>query len=438
MTFTIDLSKANTREELHDLLQEELPLPEYYGRNLDALYDVLTGVCEPMEIRLLNVSGAKDLPGGYMESFLELCRDVREDNPLVRIHLDNEEETVRESSHGEGADPFKGKGVTADMMKEIRITDIEGFRIGQTEDSRAGTGLTVIISEEGCAAGVDVRGGGPASRECELLRPFSAAKVIHALVLGGGSTFGLDASGGVLKYLEEKQIGYDMGVTHIPQVCQSDIFDLTVGDVMKRPDGKMGYEACVNSEKGNYRDGNYGAGCGATVGKWLGMEHCMKSGIGSAAVCLGDIKLGAIVVVNSIGDIFDPDTGRTIAGMLSEDKKSFRSTEQLMYETAADMKSGFAGNTTIGAILTNAAFDKIQLSKIASMTHNGYARCIRPVHLSLDGDTIYALSSGKVSANEDIIGTLAARVMSRAIVNAVKSAESAYGFPAFRDLPGLE
>ena len=220
MTFTIDLSKANTREELHDLLQEELPLPEYYGRNLDALYDVLTGVCEPMEIRLLNVSGAKDLPGGYMESFLELCRDVREDNPLVRIHLDNEEETVRESSHGEGADPFKGKGVTADMMKEIRITDIEGFRIGQTEDSRAGTGLTVIISEEGCAAGVDVRGGGPASRECELLRPFSAAKVIHALVLGGGSTFGLDASGGVLKYLEEKQIGYDMGVTHIPQVCQ--------------------------------------------------------------------------------------------------------------------------------------------------------------------------------------------------------------------------
>ncbi len=431
MTFTIDLSKVKSREELHDLLQEVLPLPDYYGRNLDALYDVLTSVCEPMEIRLLNPSGAKDLPGGYLESFLELCRDVREENPLVRICFDDGEEP---SPRPESTNSSVRKGVTADMMKEIKITDIEGFRIGQTEDSRAGTGLTVIVSEEGCAAGVDVRGGGPASRECELLRPFSAAQKIHALVLGGGSTFGLDASGGVLKYLEEKQIGYDMGVTHIPQVCQSDIFDLTVGDVMTRPDGKMGYEACVNSEKGNYRDGNYGAGCGATVGKWLGMDYCMKSGVGSAAVSLGDVRLGAVVVVNSIGDIFDPDTGEPIAGMLSEDKKSFRSTEQLMYGSAEKRENGFAGNTTIGAILTNAAFDKIQLSKIASMTHNGYARCIRPVHLSLDGDTIYALSSGKVSADADMIGTLAARVMSRAIVNAVKSADSAYGFPAFRDL----
>lgn len=319
-------------------------------------------------------------------------------------------------------------------MKEIRITDIEDFRIGQTEDAKAGTGCTVIIAEKGAAAGVDIRGGGPASRECELLRPFSVAPAIHALVLGGGSTFGLDASGGVLEYLEEHKIGYDMGVTHIPQVCQSDIFDLTVGDLKRRPDKEMGYQACVNSEKGNYRDGNYGAGCGATVGKWLGMDYCMKSGIGSAAVQIGEVKLGAIVVVNSIGDIYDPDTGKTIAGLLSEDKKAFRSTEQLMYDTAEIKENGFAGNTTIGAILTNAAFDKIQLAKIASMTHNGYARCIRPVHLSMDGDSIYALSNGRVAADMDMIGTLAAKVMSMAIVNAVHSAEDAFGFPSNKGL----
>ncbi len=319
-------------------------------------------------------------------------------------------------------------------MKEIKITDIEGFRIGQAENNEAGTGCTVIISEKGCAAGVDIRGGGPASRECELLRPFSAAQVIHALVLGGGSTFGLDASGGVLKYLEENKIGYDMGITHIPQVCQSDLFDLTVGDAFVRPDLKMGYEACVNSEKGNYKDGNVGAGCGATVGKWLGMDFCMKSGIGSAAVSLGEVKLGAVVAVNAIGDIYDPETGKKIAGLLSEDKKSFRSTEQLMYDMTEAAESGFTGNTTIGAVLTNAKLDKIQLSKIASMAHNGYARCIRPVHLSLDGDSIYALSSGSVNADMDMIGTLAARVMSMAIVNAIKSAEKAFGYPAYSDL----
>ena len=318
-------------------------------------------------------------------------------------------------------------------MKEISICDIEGFRIGQTENAEAGTGCTVIISENGCAAGVDIRGGGPASRECELLRPFSVAQVIHALVLGGGSTFGLDASGGVLDYLEEKGIGYDMGITHIPQVCQSDIFDLTVGDLKVRPDHDMGYQACINSEKGNYKDGNYGAGCGATVGKWLGMDYCMKTGIGSAAVSLGDVKLGAIVVVNAIGDIFDPDSGEMIACLLSEDKKSFRNTEKAMYDAAKIKPADFAGNTTIGAILTNAALDKIQLSKIASMAHNGYARCIRPVHTSMDGDTIYALSNGSVNADMDLIGTLAARVMSMAIVKAVKSAESAFGHPGYQN-----
>lgn len=319
-------------------------------------------------------------------------------------------------------------------MKKIGINDIKGFRIGQTENAEAATGCTVILAEGEMAAGVDVRGGGPASRECELLRPFSTTPTIHALVLGGGSTFGLGATDGVLQYLEERGIGYDMGVTHIPLICQSDIFDLTVGDPMVRPDRAMGYQACVNAEKRNYRDGNYGAGCGATVGKYLGMDYSMKSGIGSAAVQIGDVQLGAIVAVNAIGDIYDPETGKMIAGLLAEDKKSFRSTEQVMYEMAENKNKGFVANTTIGAILTNAVFDKARLSKIASMTHNGYARCIRPVHTSLDGDTIYALSNGTVQADMDMVGTLAAQVMSMAIVTAVKSAVGAYGYPAYGDI----
>ena len=320
-------------------------------------------------------------------------------------------------------------------MREISITDLNEFRIGQTENVEAGTGCTVIISDNGMSAGVDIRGGGPASRECELLRPFSTADAIHALVLGGGSTFGLDASGGVLRYLEEHDIGYDMGITHIPQVCQSDIFDLTVGDPMVRPDYEMGYQACVNAETGNYKDGNFGAGCGATVGKWLGMDYCMKTGIGSAAVQIGEVKLGAIVVVNSIGDIFDPGKGKMIAGLLNEDKKTLRSTESIMYEMAeSNPQGGFVSNTTIGAIMTNADFNKAQLSKIASMAHNGYARCINPVHTSLDGDTIYGLSSRQVKADMDMIGTLGAQVMSMAIIQAVTSATSAYGHPAYADI----
>ena len=319
-------------------------------------------------------------------------------------------------------------------LMNISINDIEGFRIGQTENEKAGTGCTVIISDEGMAAGLDVRGGGPASRESELLKPMALASFIHAVVLAGGSAFGLGAADGVMKYLEEKGIGFDVGVTKVPLVCQSDLFDLTVGDPFVRPDKDMGYEACVNSEKSNYKDGNFGAGCGATVGKWLGMDYCMKSGIGSAAVSVGALKVGAVVAVNSLGDIFDHETGKKIAGLLSEDKKGFRSSEELVYQLNEVIENKFVGNTTIGAILTNAAFDKSMLCKIASMAHNGYARAINPVHSSVDGDSIYALSSKRVTADLDMVGTLSARVMAMAIANAVKNAESAYGFPAYKDL----
>ena len=323
------------------------------------------------------------------------------------------------------------------MRKEISITDIKGIHIGQTENVEAATGLTVIISEQGMGAGLDIRGGGPASRDSGLLDPLTAAEVVHAVVLGGGSAFGLGASNGVMEYLEKRGIGFDVGVTKVPLVVQSDIFDLTVGDKDVRPDPAMGYEAAKNAmESPNYKDGNYGAGCGATVGKISGMDTCMKTGIGSYAIEIGSLQIGAIVVVNSLGDIYDWRTGKKIAGLLAEDRKGFRDTVTLMEGSIDVRENKFVDNTTIGAIITNAKFTKSQLCKIAGMTHNGFARSIRPVHTTADGDSIYALSTGDVNADMDLVGTLAAEVMSEAITRAVYSAKSAYGFPSANEITG--
>ena len=316
--------------------------------------------------------------------------------------------------------------------REISLKEIKGIRIGQAENAAAGTGCTVFLSEQGMAAGLDVRGGGPASRESELLDPLAAAQVIHGIVLAGGSAFGLNAADGVMQYLEERNIGFDVGLPiKVPLVCQSDLFDLTVGDPHIRPDKEMGYAACMNSENGgNYRNGNYGAGCGATVGKFAGMEFCMKSGIGSYAVQIGELQIAAVVAVNALGDIFDWKTGKKIAGLLADDRCSFRDTVTLMCADTRLVENKFTGNTTIGVVITNAEFDKSRLCKVAGMAHDGYARSIRPVHTSADGDSIYAVSTGKVSADFDLAGTVAAEVMSEAIIRAVKSARSAYGFPA--------
>ena len=200
-------------------------------------------------------------------------------------------------------------------MKEISIKDFDGIRIGQVENSDAGTGCTVFISSEGMRAGIDVRGGGPASRETLLLDPLMAAQEIHGIVLAGGSAFGLNAAGGVMKYLEEQGIGFDVGVTKVPLVVQSDIFDLIVGDAFTRPDEEMGYAAAKRAmESPNYQDGNYGVGCGCTVGKAAGIDRCVKTGIGSYAVEIGGLKIGAVVAVNAFGDIFDWKTGEQIAG----------------------------------------------------------------------------------------------------------------------------
>ena len=316
-------------------------------------------------------------------------------------------------------------------MKEISIKDFRNIQIGQAENVPAGTGCTVfLLGREGASVGLDVRGGGPASRESELLKPLATAQVIHAILLAGGSAFGLDAAGGVMRYLEERGIGVDVGVTRVPLVCQSDLFDLTVADAHTRPDAAMAYEACVNAETGNYRDGNHGAGTGATVGKLLGMEHCMKSGIGSYAVQVGNLQVGAVVAVNAVGDVYDYENGRKIAGLLAADGKTFLDSELAALQAIEAQTEKFVGNTTLGVILTNARLDKAHLCKIAGMAHDGYARAIRPVHTSMDGDSIYAVSLGDVPADMDVVGTLAARVMAKAIVRAVQAAEPAYGLPS--------
>ena len=237
-----------------------------------------------------------------------------------------------------------------------------------------------------------------------------------------------------MRYLEERGIGFDVGVTKVPLVCQSDLFDLTVADARARPDAAMAYAACVNAETGNYRDGNHGAGTGATVGKLLGMDHCMKSGIGSYAVQVGDLKVGALVAVNAVGDVYDFDTGRKVSGLRADDGKTFLDSERVLMQQLDAPQEKFVGNTTLGILFTNAKLDKARLCKAAGMAHDGYARAIRPVHTSMDGDSIYAVSLGDVPADLDAVGVIGARVMAKAIVRAVEAADSAYGFPAARDL----
>ena len=314
-------------------------------------------------------------------------------------------------------------------IKEIKITDIENIKVGSAQDKEAATGVTVLICEKGAAAGITVMGGGPASRDSNLLDPLSSGKMIHGVLLGGGSAFGLDAAGGVMKYLEEKGIGYDTGFAKVPLICQSDIYDLGVGRSDRRPDKEMAYEACMNAEKNEPEEGNVGAGTGACIGKIFGKERAMKSGLGIYAVEVGNVKVGAVVAVNSFGDIFED--GKKIAGLLNEEKNGLSDSEEELYETYTKEANLFVGNTTIGCIVTNAKFDKSEMNKIAKMAHNGVVRSINPVNTTADGDSVYAMSVGDVEANLDMVGTLAARVMSKAIARAIKTAHSAYGLKGY-------
>lgn len=318
-------------------------------------------------------------------------------------------------------------------MKEIKITDIKGVKVGHAQDLQGGSGCTVILCEKGAWAGVDVRGGGPASRETELLKPVNMVEQIHAIMLSGGSAYGLDAGAGAMQFLEENNVGFDVGVGVVPIVCGASLFDLVVGDPKCRPDKAMGYEACKNAGDGPVAEGNVGAGTGATVGKFHGMAHMMKSGLGTYAVRIGELQVAAIVAVNALGDVVDVDTGKRIAGLLNEDNTKLSNTEETMYAQYAEDKNVFSGNTTIGCIVTNAKLTKSQANKLASIAHNGFARAIRPVHTMADGDTIFVMATGEVEVMPDAVGALATDVMARAINRAVRMAEPAYGLKAARD-----
>lgn len=321
------------------------------------------------------------------------------------------------------------------FMTEIPLNAIPGFRTGHAQDFEGVTGCTVILAETDMAAAVDVRGGGPASRETELLSPVASCERIHAVLLSGGSAFGLRAADGVMRYLEEHGRGFDTGFANVPLVCASCLYDLEIGSASARPNADMAYRACVDAGRNRADSGNIGAGTGCTVGKLNGIATMMKSGLGCHAVRVGDVMVGAIVAVNALGDVFDLDSGRCLAGMLSPDRKAFADSEEALIRTCAQRADNlFTGNTTIGCILTNAEFDKIRLKKIASMAHNGLARTIRPVHTSADGDSIYALSAGHVRANLDAVGSLAAYVMGKAVNNAVLSACGTGDCPAACDL----
>lgn len=323
-------------------------------------------------------------------------------------------------------------------MKEVKITDIKGIKVGHAQNLEGGSGTTVILCEEGMLASCEVRGGGPASVETELLDPVKGNQGIHAVMLSGGSAYGLAARGGIMRYLEERGKGKNMRMGVVPIVPGACIFDLPIGDWNFRPGEEMGYQACLNATDGPVAEGNVGAGTGAVLGKMQGRESAMKGGLGHYALQVGDVIVGAIVAVNAVGDVWDPETGKIVAGALSEDRKSFRGLESLL-EKFLIPAGGEGENTTIGCVVTNAKLTKAQCKKVAEVAHNGFARSIRPVHTFRDGDCIFSVTSNEVEVTDvDAVAALAAKVMERAVISAAKHAEPAYGLSAYKEFDWID
>ena len=318
------------------------------------------------------------------------------------------------------------------------ITDVKGIKVGHHTLKTRPTGCTVILCENGAVAGVDVRGSAPGTRETDLLNPINSVQEVQAIMLSGGSAYGLDTAQGAMRYLEGIGKGYKIGAGVVPIVPAAILMDLGVGGDFKiRPTAEHGYQACLAATNGPVAQGNVGAGAGATIGKMFGPGTSMKAGIGSASIKVGDtgIVVGAIVAVNAVGDVVNPKTGKIVAGSRPATGKGFRdSMAEIMKGTRVVVTGG--ENTTIGVVATNAAMEKVQVSKVASMAHDGFARAINPVHTPSDGDTIFALATGAlkgVKVNHGMIGALAAEAMAQAIVRAVTAAESIEGWPAYRD-----
>ena len=315
------------------------------------------------------------------------------------------------------------------------ITDVEGIKVGHFTESRRPTGCTVILYERGAVAGVDVRGSAPGTRETDLLKPTNLVDKVNAIVLSGGSAFGLESASGVMRYLEEHDAGYATAAGKVPIVPAAILYDLNVGDGKIRPNADAGYKACTNAKTGPIEEGSVGAGAGATVGK-IGGGKPMKGGIGTSSIKLSNgLVVGAIVAVNCVGDVIDPKTGKIVAGARTVDGKGFLNIMQA-FRSGRSGTSPIGQNTTIGVVATNARFDKTQMTKIAEMAHDGLARAINPTHTPSDGDTIFAMSPGTSNATPNLttIGALAAEAVSEAILRAVMKAKSVPGFPSVSDI----
>ncbi len=319
-------------------------------------------------------------------------------------------------------------------MEQVGFTDIRGIKVGHAQDFGAATGCTVVICEAGAVAGVDVRGGSPSTRETDALDSVNVREAIHAVLLSGGSAFGLDAAAGVMQYLEEHHVGRDVRVTKVPIVCGAVLFDLKCGNHMIRPDKNMGYEACENANTNAVINGSVGAGTGATIGKIKGLNYAMKGGIGSFCLKSRELMVGALMAVNCIGDVYDDETHRIIAGARNNDKKSIGNSEELMIKNYSDNTDIFSENTVVGVVTTNAKLSKAEANKLATISHNGIARAVRPAHTTFDGDTIFTMATCEMEANFNVVCVMAARAVERAIVQAVKCADSIAGFPSYKDL----
>ena len=319
------------------------------------------------------------------------------------------------------------------------ITDVPGVKVGHFTHPGRPTGCTVILTEEGATAGVDVRGAAPGTRETDLLNPGNLVERVHAVLLTGGSAFGLDAASGVMRWLEEHGIGYQAGPARVPIVPAAVLFDLPMGDHRIRPDAASGYAACAAATADAPAEGSVGAGAGATVGKLFGMARATKGGLGTAAVKVGSITVGAIVAVNAVGDVVDPATGAVVAGARTgPDATGFTGASNaiLAGELPANLRAGMA--TTIGVIATDAALTKAQCGRLATAGHDGLARAIDPIHTTVDGDTVFAVATGKAAlpGNLLVLQAIAARVMEAAILRAVRNARAVRG-EGVPNLPGL-
>jgi len=330
-------------------------------------------------------------------------------------------------------------------MKRNAITDVPGIEVGQAQDDEALTGCTVVLCRKGAVGGVDVRGSAPGTRETDLLNPVNLVEKVHAVMLAGGSAFGLDAASGVMRYLDERKIGFNTGIVRVPIVPAAILFDLGLGRSDRRPDAEMGYRAACAASAGPVAEGNAGAGSGASVGKIFGMAGAMKSGLGTASIEIGGgVIVGAIAAVNTFGDVVDPSSGKIIAGarpvklgpVRLGKGEQFADTLKVMKTFTGRAVLGFAtkSNTVIGVVAANVKFTKAEATKMAQMAQDGVARSIRPAHTMLDGDTIFALATGGKRADVSTVGVYAAEALAMAIVRAVQAAKPAGGLPSASDL----